>query len=270
MAQKDILRDRVFSLGGFRISQGSNKVSLTPSRVEVDAEMFETIGYASEKGSNTLGFSIDGALSEAEAALITQLKDDSTKVPFIIYPTSTAAALQAGATPAPVVAQGDPAIFLDCVVTEVTIGVAKNALRSFTAKLRSGGSYLYPGVVMYTNVGDAALAADFVTVPINLGALVAGKNLGCAVSVIDPPGVLGTTPTAIVTLKHDTTSGFSSPVAAATFGTFTDVPTGQLISLDGDVTPLPGEIYWALDINLSGAGAAYTFMTAIALIPKET
>lgn len=269
---KKVWRDTVFSIDGLRISIGANSVALNLSRVEVDSEMFEDMGDASEKGSYKQSLEISGAHSQAEHDLLVAMSvPTSPPVPFISFRDSSAASLAAGGPAGPVVAQGTPCLFMDAKVFGVESTRAKNALVSYKAKLRSGGSYLFVGKVLYTNVGAAALTTAggvVVTVPVLVGALGAGQLLAVAVAAVDPPGVPGTTPSCAVRLLHDAAVGFTTPISAHTFTPFTK-PGGQMFTLDGDTNPLAGETYWALEFTPSGVGGQWTFMAGIDLITKS-
>jgi hypothetical protein len=268
--EKLVWRTAVFSYGGQRISRAVNTVELPLRRSEVESSMFESVGYDSEKGVWEPSISFSGAFSTVENALVDGLAADDGGAPAIFFRDSTAKPLAPGGTPAAVAALGSPAMFLNARLYDLDVEQSRGDLHKFTARLRPTTGRTLVGKVLYTNVGTAALgvAAAIVTPNLLVGVLGAGQLLTCAVAAVDPPGVPGTTPVAPVKLVHDIDGTFATPIAAHTFANFT-APGAQIVTLDGDVTPLAGETHWALEIGpITGTGAGFTFMAAICLYAK--
>lgn len=256
--EKRVNRPRVFTLGGYRISAAANEITENIKRELVEGACYEDPGSVNFKGPYSHEASLKGYGTEAEVRILEALAADPQTHLLDLWQSDPEAS--------PVAAVGDPALFFALQISELSLPRQKGAMNAWSFNAKSGGGYPYPGVVAYTNVGDTPLGAGTVTsTPINLGALAAGEILALLFQVVDPPGLTGTTPTVDADLESDALVGFASPVTQASITQVvpSGVPSSQLILIDGDVDPTPGELWWRLSITVAGTAPGATILAAI-------
>lgn len=262
--EKLILQNLVFALDGDRISRNANSFTLPAGRVEVDTACYEDPGSATEKVTYESSLDMEVWGTQSELALLLMLEQDSRAVAFTVFQESDSLA-------SPVAAPGSIAYFMDAKVTKVPMEAPRGGVKKAKPHLVSGGSRLFLGQVLHTNVGAAALGptggTPFISTPLPIGVLGAGKQLGWSFHIVNPPGLLGTTPLVTAELVSDNALAFTSPVVRASL-TAIATTSGYVVVLDGDQTPFAGEDHWALKLTITGTGAEATVMSAIALMSK--
>lgn len=261
----DILKNKVFAIGGHRVSRHTNTWQVPASRERLDVGCFEDDGKRSRKGIFTHSLTLEGYGTEAEADLIGKFIEEDRSYPFTVLRESNL-------KNTPIAAQGSAALLMDAALFEIPWeGASHGTVKKFKAGFEPAGtSELFFGKLLYTNVGAAALEDGTITTPgLNVGSLVAGFKLACSVHVVDFPGLLGTDPEVTVELVSDAAADLLTPSVRHTFDVFTE-PDGFIVVLDGDVVPVPSEPFWGLRVSIASTGpdAEATIISAINLVAK--
>lgn len=284
--QKKIAQNLIILWGGRRIGRDSNSVTLPWKRKGVESAGFEDAAAMPLKGPLEMGVQVQGAGTHTDAAIINELANAVTSIPFGLLLDSDATQLK---VPGGVVsAVGDNALFLSANNFELQKKIQRGALFDFSATLQASDRNWH-GNVLYCGLGQTPLAtagSPFTSTPFNAGALLAaappalGYQLACALFVCDPPGIAGTTPTLNVVLESAAAVGFSSPTTRLTFQQVVPTsggaqvlanPGGQILYLDGDVTPV-SDPYWRVKMAVAGTNTptpvSFTVVALIAVMQK--
>jgi len=261
---REINGGQVISIDGQIIGTGAANFTFALSRDRIEREEYEQPGKLADKGDYKAPVKlIDSWGTANEAKILAQLADtaESSSVLFLI---------RSSAKLSPMALPGDPALWGKYVTVDAPQTATKNALKKLSASFDvADGEAPNLGKVLFTSraatpaplTESGGTAGVYVSTPVNLGALVAGKRL---VLTVHCHSFTGTgVATLQVELLHDAAggAGFTTPIVAATgFVLFTneDPPTGghllapraQDVVLDGDVTPLPGETWWAVRLTV--------------------
>jgi hypothetical protein len=258
---KKIHGREIWALNGRRISKDVSSFSHTVSRTSVNTSAWEDRADTFGKGPETGALQLTGASMPAELAFLQNLGDTSARAAYSRFLESDITL----ATPAPT---GSPALLVDGVLTGFDLSGERGALRSWVAALQHFGR-LYYGAVLYSNVGMAALTASGVSpVKLNLGALGDGQVLAATFHVVNPPGIVGTTPSIIGKVRSDSLEAFGAPIDRLTFTTVTTTEAGFILTVDGDVTPI-SDTWWDLAWTIAGALPQYTVMSGLAIVNKQ-
>lgn len=260
--ERDILRNRMISIDGQIIGTGASNFTFGLSRDRIEREEFEAPGKFADKGDWKAPVKLAESWgTENEAKLLAQLADtaESSSVLFLLRSNTQAS---------PMAAPGDRALFGNYVTVDAPQAATKNQLKKLTASFElADGQAPNRGQVLFTSraVTPAPLteaggaSGVYISTPVNLGALVAGKLLAITVHC---HSFIGTgVATLLVEVLHDAASGFTTPIVAATgWALFTNesppsgghllAPRAQTFVFDGDLTPLAGETWWAVRLTV--------------------
>lgn len=258
---KKIIGREIFALGGLRLSSRAMNIGGNPfRRAQVPTAAIEDPADTYGKGPASGEITMDAAATSMETRLLEALAaDNPAGMPFTRFPDADIML----ATPAPA---GSLALLGEVILTEMPFTGERGGLKRFTLTLPLQDKFRL-GSVLHSNVGMAALTASGVGTVLNLGALGAGQVLTATFHVTDPPGIVGTTPSIIAKVRSDDADAFTTPVDRITFTTVTTTPTGFIVTIDGDVTPIT-DTRWRLDWTIAGTGPQYTVMSAIAITAK--
>jgi len=255
---------QVISIDGQIIGTGAANFTYGLSRDRIEREEYEQPGKLADKGDWKAPVKLtDSWGTQNEAKLLAQLADssESSSVLFLIDSNSKLS---------PMALPGDPALWGNYITADAPQTATKNALKKLSASFElADGQAPNLGKTLFTS--RAATPAPlthaggtggvYVSTPVNLGALVAGKLLAITVHCHSITG------TGVVTLQvevlHDAAggAGFTTPIVSATgwvLWTNENPPSGgrllapkaQSIVLDGDATPLAGETWWAVRLTV--------------------
>lgn len=139
---------------------------------------------------------------------------------------------------------------------------------------QDGTAEIVPGfglVLWNTFRAGAKISATGNSTPIVLPALAAGYVATILLVVgASPDGIEGTPPTTITVKLQSDTSGFASPIDRHTFAVVGDDPAYELVTIDGNTTPVT-DTNWRLSVSgITGTGAAYDILAGMAIMPKVT
>lgn len=260
MATKKVLKNLLFSIGGFRVSTRANEVTIDDARARVDAACYEDPGKFPEKGpyEPALKLSIYG--TDAEAAILKLLSEMSEASSFMMLWESNILAT-------PVAAIGSPVLMMDCSVFGGPMEAQRGALKRLQVDVESAGSQVYFNDLALSNVNQAVITAATTSTVQNPGVLGAGKELVWGVHLLDPPGFGGTVTSVLIELVSDVDGAFATPVVQDSV-TLTEAPGAYFAILDGDTDPIPGETHWAVRITPTGTLPEVTAIAAFGLHDK--
>jgi hypothetical protein len=258
-----IMKNILAALGRERISVNANQITIPAARETADVAGYEDPAGMKAKGTYENSVTVGGVGTRSTRNFLAELAAEDRAIPVTLFPESDIT--KSLASQAPI---GSPAIFLNASVHSFQPTGTRGAAQTWTAQME-GRSYLFlAGKVLYNNVGGTPLAAGTTTsTPVNLGALVTGKVLGATLHILEPPGLLGTSPSITATLESDVDAVTNTWV---TRGTFTVITTtnGLYLELDGDLNNVPADGYWRLKLVITGTSVQATVMAAIGLMPK--
>lgn len=275
--ERDILRNRPFSLDGAVLSLGTHNHEIKVGRERLPWRCYEEPGQFSDKGDWTAEISFKGYGNQSHEKLLERLAQDSEDdTSYLIF--------QRGNTQAsPFALPGDPASFFTVRTFNVSTDSAEaGKLREYGSEhSNSDGSRPYlTAQVIYTNRAKvpAPLGAGVVTPDeVTLGALAAGM---LAVFTVHVTKITGTGVVKVLAEIMSDTPGFTTPLVRGTFLLFSneDPPTGtdvlgpksQTLVLDGDTAAFPGETDWTIRFTVTdtASDAQVEIMAAGVVVPK--
>lgn len=253
---KDILKNKKFAFGGYRFSSAANSFNVNPEAPAVDVSAFEDPANRYRKGPLDSRITMSGGVtSAAEVRVVTSLADaDDICEPFTLCAEDGSL--------------DSVALLLEAEAFNWQRQGQRGSLMEFSADIMGQGD-IYPGKVLYNNVGGTVISATGVGTGINLGGtLGAGQVLVASLHVLTPPGIGGTTPTLDVVVESDADAGFAAPVTRLTFAQVTTTPGGQLLLRDGDTDPVTPHTWYRPNFTVSGTSVEYTVIMAIAIATK--
>lgn len=253
---KDILKNKVFALGGYRFSADANTFNLNLEAPSVDISSFEDPANRYRKGPLDGRITLGGGLTaKAEKKIVTDLAAaEAVCEPFTLF-------LESGAL-------GSMAAFLEAEAFTWQRTGQRGSLIEFSSEIYGQG-LLHLGKVLLNNVGGSALAATGSGTAIDLGVtLGAGQQLVSTLHVLNPPGVQGTSPTLDMVIESDADAGFAAPTVRQNFAQVTDEPAAELLVRDGDTDPITPHTFYRPRYTIGGSGVGYTVMMAIAIVTK--
>lgn len=261
---RHILRNLVVSLDGQVLGTGASNISAAISRTKVPREEYEQPGKFNDKGDWVGGAKLEDSWGLDNEKKLLALLADTAELSDVLF------LLRSNTQASPMDVPGGPALFFVCQTVEVPASsTVKGALKKLTAAFEpADGRQPNFGRTLYTSRAKTpapltAAGGVVVSDPINLGVLAAGLEIAfsCHCHSVTGTAVV----TVLVELLHDVDHTFSTPLVAATLALFTNetpptgghllAPKAQTLVLDGDVTPLPGEGWWAIRATVVDAGA---------------
>ena len=257
-SDKHVLKNLLYALGGYRLSKDSNQFRIAFGAASQEASCFEDLADRHAKGTRNPTLSVSGYLTEREVYLISQL-DGETTLPFTVV-LSSAASKPAGTF----------AILGGCQLFNLQVGGDRGVVAPLSGELMPDEQFhgFAAGQLLYNNVGGTVISATVDGAGVNLGAIGAGQVGIFAFHVVDPPGIEGTTPTLDTILESDVDDTWAGAETRGTFSQVTTTPTGQLIVIDGDVTPIT-DTWWRPGFTVGGTDPEYTVLMAAAIVDKQ-
>lgn len=276
-----IVRNLFFSLDGFIMSTSFNNFEVPLSRESLPLGALETIGNSSAKGDYISSARlIEGYGTETAARLLAHLADEQEA-------TSLLVPLRSDTRNSPMDTPGNPAFFMICKTLEVPHKIEQGKVKRISGTFEnSDGRQPNLGVMLITSrakVPNPLTEADspVTSVAIEVGALVAGFELAGTVHChgITGSGIV----TVLVEVLSDVDDTFATPVVQHTLPLlFTNedpapggavlAPKAQDFVLDGDVSPVPGELAWGVRFTIvdadAGNNGAVEISAAINLVAK--
>ena len=258
---KNLLKNKVFALDGYRISADSNAFNLNLTRPDVIAGCLEDEHTLHLKGPTDaeIGWS-GGTTTEGELSLLKQFESDSDPRP---------ASLLIGRAEA-----GQAAILAEVQLFNLTLGGQRAELASFSSTLMPSEAVSH-GACLYTAVGydptpGAAwvrpITANETGTAVQVGALAAGQELRVHLHVLDPPGTNATAAQLTATIESDVDGSFVAPVVRHTFAAMSD--SGSLVWVaDGSSTPVT-DTYWRVRFDVGAPDPSWAPLVTLSIRSK--
>jgi len=276
-----IFRNLMISLDGLLVSQTFNAFELGLTRDSLPLGTLETIGNKSAKGDYASSARlIEGWGTETEQRFMAHLADEEEE-------TSLLVPLRSDTRASPMDVAGNPAFFIICKTTEVPHKTEQGQVKRVSGTFTSAdGRQPNLGVMLFTSrakISDPLTEADspVTSDAVEVGELVEGFELTGTVHCHSITG------TGIVTVEveilSDVDDTFATPTVQHTLSLlFTNedpappgavlAPKAQDFVLDGDATPVPGELAWGVRFTITdddaGGSGKVEISAAINLLPK--
>ena len=262
---KNVLFNKVFALGGRRISIDANRVTADFDRSQVEDAGFEGRRDTVLKGPHMSDLSFAGGTSyELEIAALPKLESDGEEVPVLLFMGNGSLGSFAATMTALVQNFKWTGTFGELAMFEMDL--APQVRRRI-------------GSVLFSSVGSGAVGGATLGGGVQAGALPAGSELFVSYHVVDPPGVggSGTRTLAAKLQSNPNNTDWSGAVDRLTIDTATTgapgageflAPGAVVHRLDGDVAAVT-DTWWRLNFTgVTGTGPTFFVLAAIAIRTK--
>ena len=242
---KSVYLNRIFAWGTRRLSADSNSLTLETDREKVPNDDLESGHKKVLPGAFMSEVMFKGGTSvDLELRILQDIKAGVENV-------FTSCQAANGAVGSMAVLQYGPA-------TSFKWTGEFGARREFEIGLATQ-MRLAHGSVMFQSVGTAGISGATTGTGVNLGAIPAGsEGLFSYHGGLTPPGVTGTLPTLDGVLESDADNTWASPVTRATLTQAGASGISQLITIDGDTTPVT-DTWWRFKFSAPGGTGGPVF-----------
>lgn len=242
---KNVYLNRIFAWGTRRLSADSNALTLETDREKVPNDDVESAHKKVLPGAFTSSLMFTGGTSVDLELRVLQDLEAGTENVF------TACQAANGAVGSMAVLQYGPA-------TSFKWSGDFGARREFEIEIATQ-MRLAHGYVMFQSVGTAGISGATTGTGVELGAIPAGsEGLFSYHGGLTPPGVTGTTPTLDGVLESDADDTWASPVTRATLTQAGADGISELITIDGDSTPIT-DTWWRFKFSAPGGTGSPVF-----------
>lgn len=242
---KSVYKNRIFAWGTRRLSADSNSLTVETDREKVPNDDIEASHKKVLAGVFTSEIGFKGGTSIDLELRILQDIDAGTEHVY------TGCIAEGGAVGSMAVLQKGPA-------TSFKWSGEFGARREFEIGIATQ-MRLAHGFVMFQSVGTAGITAPTTGTGVEVGAIPAGsEGLFSYHGGLTPPGVTGTTPTLDGVLESDVDDTWTTPVTRATLTQAGADGIAELITIDGDTTPIT-DTWWRFKFTAVGGTDSPTF-----------